>query len=157
MKRALYFILALLLLLAACNEANNEDALAIVDEPGVVTVFKSPTWGCCGDWSEHLRENGFTVVEKGVNDLYAVKNSYQVPEQLHSCHTAVVDGYIIEGHVPAAEISRLLSEKPDIAGLGVAGMPIGSPGMEVEGRPAEAYSVLSFNSAGETAVYAAYP
>ncbi|GJM42174.1 MAG: hypothetical protein DHS20C20_24560 [Ardenticatenaceae bacterium] len=89
--------------------------------------------------------------------MIAVKSDYQVPQQLHSCHTAVVDGYIIEGHVPAAEITRLLSEKPDIAGLGVAGMPIGSPGMEVEGRPAEAYSVLSFNRDGETAVFASYP
>lgn len=96
-------------------------------------------------------------MEKGVNDLYAVKDSYQVPEQLYSCHTAVVDGYIIEGHVPAAEISRLLSEKPDVAGLGVAGMPIGSPGMEAEGRPAEPYLVYSFNSGGETAVFASYP
>ncbi|MFZ1400311.1 MAG: DUF411 domain-containing protein [Candidatus Promineifilaceae bacterium] len=97
------------------------------------------------------------MVEKGVNDLYAVKATYRVPEQLFSCHTAVVDGYIIEGHVPAAEISRLLAEKPDVLGLGVPGMPIGSPGMESPGQAPEAYTVFTFNDAGETAVYASYP
>ena len=97
------------------------------------------------------------MVEKGVNDLYPIKTDYNVPQQLHSCHTAVVDGYVIEGHVPAAEISRLLSEKPDVAGLAVPGMPIGSPGMESPGQPAEAYSVYSFTSGGETAVFATYP
>ena len=97
------------------------------------------------------------MVEKGINDLIAVKNSYQVPQQLYSCHTAVVDGYVIEGHVPAAEISRLLAEKPDVAGLAVPGMPIGSPGMETPGMADEAYSVFTFNESGETAVYATYP
>ena len=85
------------------------------------------------------------MVEKGINDLIAVKNNYQVPQQLYSCHTAVVDGYVIEGHVPAAEISRLLAEKPDVAGLAVPGMPIGSPGMETPGMADEAYSVFIFN------------
>ena len=96
------------------------------------------------------------MVEKGINDLIAVKNNYQVPQQLYSCHTAVVDGYVIEGHVPAAEISRLLAEKPDVAGLAVPGMPIGSPGMETPGMADEAYSVFTFNESGETAVYATY-
>lgn len=97
------------------------------------------------------------MVEKGVNDLVAVKNTYQVPEQLYSCHTAVVDGYIIEGHVPAADVSRLLSEKPDVLGIGVPGMPAGSPGMESPGQAPEPFTVYTFNEAGETAVYASYP
>lgn len=97
------------------------------------------------------------MVEKGVQNLIEVKIRYQVPEQLHSCHTAVVDGYIIEGHVPAADISRLLAEKPDVAGLAVPGMPVGSPGMESPGAAPEAYSVFTFDDAGETAVYASYP
>ena len=97
------------------------------------------------------------MVEKGVQNLVEVKTSYQVPNQLYSCHTAVVDGYIIEGHVPAADISRLLTEKPDVAGLAVPGMPIGSPGMETPGAAPEAYSVYTFNETGETAVYASYP
>ena len=97
------------------------------------------------------------MVEKGVNNLVEVKNRYQVPQSLYSCHTAVVDGYIIEGHVPAAEISRLLEEKPDVLGLGVPGMPIGSPGMEDPNQAPQAYDVFTFNEAGETAVYASYP
>ncbi len=97
------------------------------------------------------------MVEKGVQNLIQVKVDHQVPTQLYSCHTAVVDGYIIEGHVPAAEIRRLITEKPDVLGIGVPGMPIGSPGMESPDRAAEAFNVLTFNEAGETAVYATYP
>ena len=97
------------------------------------------------------------MVEKGVNNLVEVKNRYQVPTSLYSCHTAVVDGYIVEGHVPAAEVSRLLTEKPDVVGIGVPGMPIGSPGMETPGAAPEAYEVFTFNEMGETAVYATYP
>ena len=97
------------------------------------------------------------MVEKGINDLIAVKNNYQVPQQLYSCHTAVVDGYIVEGHVPAAEIDRLLAEKPDVVGIGVPGMPAGSPGMETPGVAPEPFTVFTFNDAGETAVYANYP
>lgn len=97
------------------------------------------------------------MVEKGVNNLVEVKNRYQVPTSLYSCHTAVVDGYIVEGHVPAAEVSRLLTEKPDVVGIGVPGMPAGSPGMETPGVAPEAYEVFTFNEMGETAVYATYP
>ncbi len=97
------------------------------------------------------------MVEKGVNNLVEVKNRYQVPTALHSCHTAVVDGYIIEGHVPAAEVSRLLAEKPDVVGISVPGMPAGSPGMETPGVAPEPFDVFTFNEAGETAVYASYP
>ena len=97
------------------------------------------------------------MVEKGVNNLVEVKDRYQVPTVLYSCHTAVVDGYVIEGHVPAAEVSRLLAEKPDVVGIGVPGMPAGSPGMETPGVAAEPFDVFTFNEAGETAVYASYP
>ncbi len=97
------------------------------------------------------------MVEKGVNNLVEVKNRYQVPTALHSCHTAVVDGYIIEGHVPAAEVSRLLAEKPDVVGIGVPGMPAGSPGMETPGVAPEPFDVFTFDEMGETAVYASYP
>lgn len=97
------------------------------------------------------------MVEKGVNNLVEVKNRYQVPTSLYSCHTAVVDGYIVEGHVPAAEVSRLLTEKPDVVGIGVPGMPAGSPGMETPGVAPEPYDVFTFDEMGETAVYATYP
>ena len=93
------------------------------------------------------------MVEKGVNTLVEVKNRYQVPTSLYSCHTAVVDGYIVEGHVPAAEVSRLLAEKPDVVGIGVPGMPVGSPGME-QGDVREPYDVLLVATDGSTTVYA---
>lgn len=102
-------------------------------------------------------ENGFTVVEKGVENLVEIKTEYQVPTALYSCHTAVVDGYIIEGHVPAAEVQRLLTERPEVIGIGVAGMPPGSPGMETPGVEPVPFDVFTFNDAGETAVYASYP
>jgi len=91
-------------------------------------------------------------------DLSSVKTRYEVPVELQSCHTAIVDGYIIEGHVPAADIQRLLEERPDIAGLSVPGMPAGSPGMEVEGYPAQPFEVLAFDKDGNVVeVYARYP
>ncbi len=91
-----------------------------------------------------------------MSDLAAVKAHYQVPPALQSCHTAIVDGYVIEGHVPAAEIDRLLRERPALAGLAVPGMPVGSPGMEVEGYAPEPFHVLAFDSTGRTQVYARY-
>ena len=97
------------------------------------------------------------MVEKGVQNIVEVKTRYQVPSSLYSCHTAVVDGYIIEGHVPAAEISRLLAEKPDVVGIGVPGMPPGSPGMESPGVAPEPFDVFAFDAVGETTVYASYP
>lgn len=92
-----------------------------------------------------------------VADLAQVKTQHQVPLQLQSCHTAIVDGYIVEGHVPVAEIERLLAERPPIAGIAVPGMPIGSPGMEVAGAAAQAYDVIAWDQSGKTEVYASYP
>lgn len=92
-----------------------------------------------------------------VRDLGAVKSRYRVPRDLQSCHTAIVNGYIVEGHVPIEEIRRLVAERPDIAGIAVPGMPIGSPGMEVPGRGVESYEVIAFDKAGGREVFAAYP
>ncbi len=103
-----------------------------------------------------MEENGYHVQVEDVGNLTDVKAQYQVPPELQSCHTAIVDGYIIEGHVPAGEIARLLQEKPDIAGLSVPGMPIGSPGMEVEGAQAQAYEIIAFDTSGNTEVFASY-
>ena len=103
----------------------------------------------------HLAENGFNVETKPVQDLVSVKLEYGVPQQLQSCHTAVIDGYIIEGHVPADEIYRLLDQRPDVTGLAVPGMPVGSPGMESPGAANQAYDVIAFGDAG-TSVYASY-
>lgn len=118
-----------------------------------VTVFKDPNCGCCKDWVEHLRKHAFKVVAKDTSDMSGIKRSGRVPQRLTSCHTAFVNGYVIEGHVPAEDIKRMLAEKPKIAGLAVAGMPVGSPGMEVGNRK-DKYEVIAFNRDGTTSVYA---
>ncbi len=117
-----------------------------------IAVYKSATCGCCKNWAAHLRANGFTVKARDVADMTPYKNRYGITPALASCHTAVVDGYAIEGHVPAADIKRLLKERPAVRGLAVPGMPSGSPGME-QGH-VEAYDVLSYDKAGKAAVYA---
>ena len=118
--------------------------------PGI-DVYKDPTCGCCGLWVAHVRAQGFPATVTDVREIDAVKSKNHVPGALRSCHTALVGGYVIEGHVPAADIRRLLRERPKIAGLAVPGMPVGSPGMEgPNGRP---YDVLTFDAAGKTTVY----
>jgi hypothetical protein len=104
-----------------------------------------------------MEQNGFTVVTEDVQDMVAVKARYSVPLELQSCHTAIVDGYVIEGHVPVAEIHRLRSERPDIIGLAVAGMPLGSPGMEVGSAAPEPFDVIAFDQDGRVGVFANYP
>jgi hypothetical protein len=118
-----------------------------------VLVYKSPTCGCCSLWAAHLEENGFTVVTKDLADLTEIKQEAGVPADLFSCHTALVDGYVVEGHVPADVIRKLLEERPDVVGLAVAGMPIGSPGME-QGSRKDPYDVLTFDREGKTSVFA---
>lgn len=121
--------------------------------PARVTVFKDPNCGCCKLWVDHLRKHAFTVTTKDTSDVAPIKNSARVPNGHRSCHTAFVNGYVIEGHVPAEDIKRLLAEKPKIAGLAVGGMPIGSPGMEV-GQRKDPYDVVAFNRDGSTRVFA---
>lgn len=124
-------------------------------DTGVVVVYKTPDCGCCSLWAEHLEENGFQVDVRDVEDLAPVKERFKVPAHLASCHTALVDGYVVEGHVPADALQRFLqSERHSHAvGLAVPGMPIGSPGMEMPGRAAESYDVLLFDEAGELEVF----
>lgn len=102
-------------------------------------------------------EHGFAVESKDLYDLAPIKAEHQVPPALQSCHTAIVDGYVIEGHVPVAEIERLLAERPDIVGIAVPGMPIGSPGMEVQGAASQPFDVVAWDSAGQTQLFASYP
>lgn len=129
-------------------------ALADGAAPGVV-VYKTPTCGCCTKWVDHLRANGFTVEAKDVSQsaLDALKRDRGVPPALGSCHTALVGGYVVEGHVPASDVTRLLQEKPKVAGLAVPEMPIGSPGMEVPGRDAQPYAVVTFDERGNTTTF----
>ena len=103
-----------------------------------------------------MEGNGYRVQVENVNDLGAVKRNQQIPSQLQSCHTAIVDGYIIEGHVPVAEVERLLEERPDIAGLAVPGMPVGSPGMEVDGATDHPFDFIAFDKTGKIQVFASY-
>lgn len=121
----------------------------------VVRVWKSPTCGCCGGWVDHLREAGFAVEVEDVQDLASVKAEHGVAPHLQSCHTALVDGFVVEGHVPADDIRKLLEERPEVAGLAVPGMPVGSPGMEY-GDQVDPYDVLTFDAEGATTVWASH-
>lgn len=103
-----------------------------------------------------MEENGYSVEVKDVQDPAAVKSQYKVPPTLQSCHTAIVDGYVIEGHVPVEDIERLLQERPDVIGLAVPGMPSGSPGMESPGVPPVAYEVLAFDASGNVTLFASH-
>ncbi|HEY6362148.1 MAG TPA: DUF411 domain-containing protein [Vicinamibacterales bacterium] len=120
-----------------------------------VEVFKSPTCGCCALWVKHLQANGFTTKVIDVEDMTEVKAKYGVPGRLQSCHTGVVNGYVLEGHVPASDVQRLIKERPQVAGVAVPGMPIGSPGME-QGSLVQPYNVLTFDKQGQTSVFASY-
>jgi len=122
-----------------------------------ITVYKSPTCGCCVKWIDHLEAHGFEVSAVDVRDTRTLKLEHGVPASLQSCHTAKVGGYVVEGHVPAADVARLLSEKPAVEGLAVPGMPLGSPGMEVRDPSRnERYQVLSFDENGKTRVFATH-
>jgi hypothetical protein len=127
---------------------------ALAQAPGMV-VHKDPNCGCCGAWVDHLRANGFDVSVVETAQLNRIKARLGVPNDLASCHTAEIDGFIIEGHVPAESVRKLLSLRPSVRGLAVAGMPVGSPGMEVEGTPPETYDVVAFGPSGQR-VFARY-
>lgn len=122
-----------------------------------MTVYKSAQCGCCASWVDHVTANGFNVRVVNTEDLGAVKREMGIPARLASCHTVVVGSYLVEGHVPAADIKRLLAEKPRVRGLAVPGMPVGSPGME-QGSPAnyDRYDVLTFSADGTTSVFASH-
>ncbi|MFT5390560.1 MAG: hypothetical protein ACI8PT_000745 [Gammaproteobacteria bacterium] len=119
-----------------------------------ITVYKSPTCGCCAGWAEHLRHNGFHVTTIDQYDLSGIKAQHGITPKLQSCHTAIVNGYAIEGHVPASDILRLLKDRPKALGLTAPGMPMMSPGMS-SGEP-RGYDVLLFGPGGETSVYSRY-
>ena len=119
-----------------------------------ITVYKSSTCGCCALWVRHLEESGFDVIVRETEALQAIKDEHGVGNHLASCHTALIDGYVVEGHVPADDIKSMLESRPDIVGLTVPGMIVGTPGMEIPGQPAQPYQVLAFDREGRTAVYA---
>ncbi len=124
-------------------------------EPIPMTVYLAPTCGCCSAWVEHIGEYGFEVALEYRVDLTGVKQGLGVRPELSSCHTAVVNGYVIEGHVPGEDVRRFLAEAPPVRGLTAPGMPIGSPGMEMGGA-VDSYEVLTFTTTGRTEVYSRY-
>ncbi len=141
------FLTPALLALAACSSAA---------QAATYTMFKDPNCGCCDHWADHVREGMETeIAVSQTSEMAAVKEEHGVPAHLRSCHTMIVDGYVIEGHVPAADIARLLAERPEgVRGLAVPGMPVGSPGMEMGDRT-QAYQVIAFGEAGMS-VFSSY-
>ena len=121
-----------------------------------VEVFKSPSCGCCGQWVEHMRASGFVVKVTEVTDTAATRKRLGVADRFASCHTATVGGYVLEGHVPAADVKRLLATKPKALGLAVPGMPPAAPGMDIPGRK-DPYQVLLVDASGTSRVFANYP
>ncbi len=150
-RPALLRKLARILPTLACGAALGLAAPAFAS-PDEIVMYKDPNCGCCGKWAEHMRSAGFAVKEVASARMELVKQEAGVPEALGSCHTAKVGGYVVEGHVPAADVRRMLAEKPAIRGLSAPGMPLGSPGMEGP-YPAERYDVVSFDAQGRSAVF----
>lgn len=142
----LKFLILSVALLSACGPG---------DKPGqpTVEVWKSATCKCCSKWVEHLRQSGFNVTVHNQSDVSPIKAKLGVPERLAACHTGAVGGYVVEGHVPAEDIKRMLAEKPPIKGLAVPGMPVGSPGME-QGERHDPYDTLSIAADGTTRAFA---
>jgi hypothetical protein len=138
--------------LAAMSAAGRP--LLALSSAALITVYKTPTCDCCTQWVEHLKLNGFRTETHDLDSVDAIKDQHGVPKALRSCHTAVVEGYVIEGHVPADDIQRLLEERPKIAGLSAPGMPASAPGMYRPGDAKTPYEVLAFQKSGTSVVYA---
>ena len=129
-------------------------AAAAATDPRTMTIYMSPTCGCCAKWVDHVKAAGFKTVVHEEEDMDTVKDSLGVPRDMRSCHTAQVEKYLIEGHVPARDIEALLTKKPDAAGLAAPGMPASSPGMAVPGEPHQPYNVVLFRRDGSSEVFA---
>ena len=128
-----------------------------LDIPKVIS-FRSASCSCCKKWINHLRDNGIEVVDNIIEDISIIKNQYQIPNNLRSCHSAQIANYTIEGHVPIESINKLFREKPSIKGIAVPGMPLGSPGMEIHSHESHShdygnYKVVSFSKTGKTKIF----
>jgi hypothetical protein len=130
-------------------------ALGSAAHAAALTVYKSASCGCCSKWVEHVEKHGFAVKVVNVEDVMAVKTKTGIPDELRSCHTSLVGGYVVEGHVPAADIKKLLAAKPKAKGIAVAGMPMGSPGME-HGDHRQPFKTILIKADGSTAVFASH-
>ena len=149
MKKSLFAAMVICMAVISAVAAAQRPQLPVVE------VFKSPDCGCCANWVKHLEANGFKTKVTNTEAIDEVKTRMNVPKKVHSCHTAVVDGYVLEGHVPAADVKRMLKDRPAVVGLAVPGMPMGSPGMEV-GSTVQRYDVVTFDKQGATRVFASY-
>jgi hypothetical protein len=159
----------LLLALGACNGAGKADpapaaengaapatqvtSAAATSDGTRMVVYKTPTCGCCRAWVDSMQAAGFAVEVHDMPDVAPVKQEHGVPGHLASCHTAIVDGYVVEGHAPADVIRRMLAERPQVAGIAVPGMPAGSTGMEVPGGRKDPYDIIAFSRDGKVSVY----
>jgi len=151
------------LFVVACDASSDADQSEIrvsasnqAQQIRQVVMYKSPNCECCDGWAGHLQKAGFTVKVNKRDDMDAIKAANGVPKRLASCHTALIDGYVIEGHVPAQDIQRLLKERPDIVGLTAPGMPMKSPGMQAAGKIPQGYDVLAFDKTGASKVFTHY-
>ena len=148
--KQLFWVLGGIVLLAGGAFWSQQSAIATE-----LVVYKSPSCGCCTEWVKHMRNNGFTVAVYDRDDVSPIKKLMGVPRNLQSCHTAKVGDYVIEGHVPASDVKRLLEQKPNVVGLTAPGMPHGSPGMDMGPRK-DPYDVLTFTRSGKTSVFASH-
>lgn len=148
-KLAVYLVaIASIVLLATATEAQAANL------PGA-TVYRDPACTCCGGWIEHLKAQGFSVKNVPTADMIAFKQEHGVTDELASCHTAIIDGYVVEGHVPGDDIKQLLAQKPNVSGIAVPGMPVGTPGMEM-GNKKDSFAVVAFDEQGQTKVFKQY-
>jgi len=168
-SRKAWLLLGAALALAACDSSTGTAEISTPPATPVaaradtaatgpeVVMYKSPGCECCSKWADHLKGSGFSVIEYKRDDMDAIKATNHVTGKLASCHTAIVDGYVIEGHVPAADVERLLKERPaNGVGLTAPGMPMKSPGMQSVGQKPEGYDVLAFDKDGKSTVYHSY-
>lgn len=139
---------------ATTNTAVDPATVAVAADAPVVTLYKNPSCACCGEWGEHLEENGFRVNIEAGRDLMQIKSEHGVAPELASCHTALIGDYVLEGHVPADVLAQLLQERPDIRGLAVPGMPAGVPGMPEAGPNRAPFEILAIQQDGSTELYA---
>ena len=152
--------------LVGCGQAPNgnatdsgpakSDAAVPTTASATMTVYRDPSCGCCTAWAKIARSAGYQVEVIDHPDMPAIKQQYGVPDELASCHTTIVGGYAVEGHVPLEDVQRLIKEKPaGIRGIAVAGMPLGSPGMEVPDGTKQPFQVMAFDAGGRTSVFRA--
>lgn len=141
--------------LAEAAESRWDQPTANMATAKEIVVHRSASCGCCGKWIEHMKKHGFRVKDIKEENMDAIKDQLRVPQALRSCHTAVVAGNVIEGHVPAGDVKKLLTTQSGLLGLSVPGMPVGGPGMEMGGRR-DAFSVIGFDKEGESSVFTEY-